>query len=168
MRKAILIGLALAIPTAAAPAYGQFAAEQQSSLEGLRGIYVGFADMTGELDAATQQRLYSRATLELRKAGLRMLEATWEGQELQAEVGEHALLNIGIAAAGGGLANDHLRIRMDVEQKVIVRRTGKELRLVTWFYEDDRRPMRWAEDVDTALLEGINMFLNDWLAANGR
>lgn len=151
-----------------APAQAQYAADQARSLTGLQRVYIGFSDLSGNLSPETRQRLYERATLELRKAGVRILEAPWEGQELQANVGNDGLLNIGIAASGGGFSSDHLQIRMDVEQVVRMKRTEQELRLVTWYYEDNRRPLSWSDDVDAALLNGINRFLNDWLSSNGR
>jgi hypothetical protein len=49
-----------------------------------------------------------------------------------------------------------------------LKRTGQPLWVVTWFYEDTRREVVGDSVAHAMIGNGLNRFLNRWLAMNGR
>jgi hypothetical protein len=135
-------------------AAAQYAMEQGRSLKDAQTVNVVLGP--GLVDDAD---LYQRVTLELRKVGIAI-----------AGEGYDVILNLSLEATPNTITQD-VRFRMDVEQQVVVARTGEELQLVTWYYEHQQRinNASWNREAFTAIVEaGVDRFLSDYLTANGR
>lgn len=160
--RAAPIGLLLLIAVAI-PHFGsaQYALSQGRTLQGLDRVYVSFADPNEEMNARDLEQLYTPATLELRKVGIRV---TRDPDEL--DMGSDGVLNISLLVYTG--FSDSVTLRIDVEQRATLLRTGETLQMVTWFYESTQTQPRWRDFARSQLMTGINSLLSDWLEANGR
>jgi hypothetical protein len=163
MKYIIPVALFLVYLTSHAPsAHAQYAVDQPQTLEGLERVLVVFADPANTIGPDRANEFYNLATLELRKAGLRIIQ---DPEEF--DVSRDGILNLAFVGSENTLTTD-LNFRMDVEQGVILQRTNKPYRLVTWYYEKEDRVSDYRAELQPMLVEGLNSFLNDWLSANGR
>ncbi len=160
MRAMLVAALSLVI---VAPAQAQYGPSQDSTLKGLQKVHVNFADATQQLRAGLAQQLYESATLELRKAGMRIAADSTEIAPTT-----DGILNITLFEQGGGFSNDVVTLRIDVEQLAQLSRTKQTMRMVTWFYEGQAGGADRNQLASGVLMKGVNAFLNKWLAANGR
>jgi hypothetical protein len=136
------------------PVLAQYAADQPKSLAGVESVFVVFGSgVSGNSD------LFNSVTLELRKTGLRIVSDSSD-----------VILNVSSTANANALSID-VRTRLDIEQVVLVPRTQERLQLVTWYYENEERisNVNWSQEaLKRKVMTGVNQFLNDFLAANGR
>ncbi len=156
-----LLPLVVAALTAS-PANSQYAATQDSTLRGLERVYVNFATSDKGLSASDLSWALEFVTLELRKAGLRLVR-----DQNELDPFKDAILNVSFIKVSRAMSTD-VTLRLDIEQRATLTRTGQSLRMMTWFYEDDRRNVDAAATVRPIFVQGVNRFLNSWLAANGR
>lgn len=146
----------------AAPVRAQFAATQDSTLRGLERVYINFQSGGGALTPAQLTQSTSFVSLELRKAGLRIVSNVSE-----LDLSKDGLLNIAFVKVERALSTD-LALSIDVEQHASLTRTGSVLQMVTWYYADDRRNVVVDQVLQPMLRQGLDKFLNAWLTANGR
>ena len=152
----LLVGAALVPGDASA----QFAADQPTSLKGVGTVFVNFVEPNQRMDAALRADMFDAAILELRKSGLRVVREPSDTQQAD------ALLNLSVRIITG--LTDFVEVRMDVEQKVSVVRTGDQLQLVTWYYEASSNESSWRSSAKPMALKATNKFISDWLDANNR
>lgn len=152
----------LALLISAGQVQAQYTSDQPRSLRGVRTVNVVFAEPTNKIESRIREQLFAQATLELRKAGLRVVGVSGGRAPISSDV----VLNIGYFVRTG-LA-DGVTLRMDVEQRVTMPRTQEALNMVTWFYEAEGSAPSWRSDVSPMLQTGVDKFLSDWLDANGR
>ena len=156
------VGLSVLFAIAAVgSADAQYAATQDSSLRGLQRVYVNFQN-AGAITAQQQAQAIEFVTLELRKAGVRIVPSAGE-----LDLSKDGLFDIGFIRVNRALSTD-LVLRIDIEQAATLSRTGASLQMVTWFYEDDRRNIQPDQVLQPMLRQAVDRFLNAWLSSNGR
>lgn len=157
----VRLGLVLALLSPATLS-AQYAAAQDSTLAGLQKVYIVFTDAGQGLGTAASEALKNSATLELRKAGIRVAR---EWSDLDAN---DAVLNISFITYQRTLVTD-LCLRIDLEQMAQLQRTKHTTRMVTWYYEkliQNSVPVKDA--APNMLTAGVNEFVSKWLDMNGR
>jgi hypothetical protein len=142
-------------------AEGQYGPAQDSTLRGLTRVHLAFVNRGAYTPAALAQAT-DFITLELRKSGLQIART-----QAELDVTKDAVLNVSMLKIARALSTD-LLLRIDVEQRATMVRTNQALPLVTWFYEDDKRAVTPDQTPQAMLKQGVDKFLNAWLAANGR
>lgn len=155
--SALAIGLLLIAVSGVA---GQYAADQAKSLEGIQVIVVNFAEPNQKMDPDLRQEMFDAVSLELRKTGIRIIRG-----DAPQETAD-ALLNLTVSIATG--LTDFVNVRMDIEQKATVVRTGETLQLVTWFYEESQNQGSWRSTAHPMAIKAANQLISDWLDANNR
>lgn len=158
LRLLSLIGLSLF----ASPAFAQTIVSQDSTLTGLKRVFVKFEVYEGSLDQRTASEMQDAITLELRKAGLRVAKAV---EEIDPD--QDGVIYVQFAKVSRSLSNDAI-FRLDVRQAARLERTKKPSFMVTWFYEDNGRNVIVPEFASAAAKKGVNQFLTAWLDVNGR
>jgi hypothetical protein len=158
--RAIVLAAGLTLLSAAS-AVGQFVATQDSSLRGLERTMVRFRLADGVLKPETKTQLNEYLTLELRKAGLRLVDPL---EELKDEDG---ILDLSLGKMDRGRTCD-LFLRVSLQQRAGLKRTGQSLWMTTWFHETGQNNVVADSVADDVLQDGVNRFLNRWLAMNGR
>jgi hypothetical protein len=135
---------------------------QDSTLAGLKRIYIKFDITPGSLDERSQTVLQDAFTLELRKIGIRVLKST---EELQTN--QDGIMLVQFAKISRSLVDDAI-LRIDVRQAVRLERSGRPSFMVTWFYEDNGRNVVVPAFAATAAKKGADDFISRWLDVNGR
>ncbi len=149
---------ALLLCVAWMPASAQFAAAQDSTLAGIHTVVLSFSTNEGAFPPDVAAEMERTVSLELRKSGVKVVT----GQGASAD----AVLNVGVLRDQRSLSSD-LWIRIDVEQRVQLARTGKSYQLVTWYYEAKKNAMV-STDPPKMLQAGLDTFLEKWMDMNGR
>lgn len=157
-RAACLAIAAFLVPAAA---HAQYAATQDSTLVGVKKVYVNFTDANGVLGQPNAEQLANGVALELRKSGLRVVHSV---KEL---TNDDAILNVSVLATPRARTSD-VSVRMDVEQVAQLQRTKQTLRMVTWYYEENASNAVVADAAPAMLGKGVNEFLAKWMDMNGR
>ncbi len=157
--RSLILSLALAAAVAT-PVRAQQITAQDSTLHAMRAVYVSIVNPDSGLGNAAQQ-VQSYVTLELRKAGLRVLQEQADD-----------------STAGAVLVSFHGRrntFSTDVEFEILVVqfarlvRTGERFPVTTWRYEAEQSGATSEAAVAMKLLTpGVDRFLSSWLSANGR
>lgn len=158
--RAIALSLSLFL-SSAIPAASQYVATQDSSLRGLTRTQVRFRLADDLIDGALKAQLAEYLDLELRKAGLKVID---DGEELDRKDG---VLDLSLGKMDRGRTCD-LYLRISLQQQADLRRTGQSLWMTTWFHEVGQPNVVADTAADDVVKEGINRFLNRWLAMNGR
>jgi hypothetical protein len=158
----LILPILIAIGAVLSPsvAHGQYAATQDSTLAGIKKVFVAFADVNQGLGANAAQ-LESSAILELRKAGIRVVRTL---EELE---NEDAILNISFITTQRVLSTD-LSLRMDLEQMAQLQRTKQTLKMVTWYHEQNALNTVTTEAAPKMLTKGVDDLISRWLDMNGR
>ena len=156
-----LLTAAVMTVTVTGLASAQYVASQDSSLRGLTRVMVRFRVADGTLNPVIKSRLAEYLTLELRKAGLRLTDGP---EELKDDDG---VLDVSLAKIDRDRTCD-LNLRLSLEQRSSLKRTGQSLWMATWYYETGRQNVLPDSAADGVLEDGVNRFLNRWLAMNGR
>jgi hypothetical protein len=162
MRRLVTIALfacaALIMP---AKGHAQYGVSQDSTLVGIKKVYLNFTDENGGLGVADAESLSGSVALELRKAGIRVAK---DRNELTAD---DAVLNVSVITVTRTLVTDIL-VRMDVEQLAQLARTKKSYPMVTWYYEQNKLNGIPKSDGPRLVKTGLDEFLSKWLDMNGR
>jgi hypothetical protein len=140
----------------------QYAATQDSTLKGIRRVYLNFSDVGGALGPELAAKIADDAILELRKTGIKVAKSPAE-----LDMTQDAVLNVSTIADRDAWRSD-LALRIDVEQRAQMARTQQTLQMVTWYYETVMKSTEPKKVASTVVSEGINKFLNKWLDQNGR
>ena len=157
--RCILFTLCLAaFSTTSAPA--QYVGTQDSSLRGLARLDVRFETPDGAVSPTLRSQLTDYLDLELRKAGLKLVVSDTALKESE------GLLEVRFARSQGPSSDASLRLSL--QQMATLKRTGQSLWMVSWFYEDSRRDVVPDSVAHAMIANGLNRFLNRWLAMNGR
>lgn len=160
-RLALQLLIACAVFVAPVTGHAQYAASQDSTLVGIKKVYLNFTDANGGLGEAAAEELSGSVALELRKAGIRVAK---DRSELSAD---DATLNVSVITVTRTLVTD-VHVRMDVEQLTQLVRTRKSYPMVTWFYEQDKLNGMPKSDGPRLVKAGLDDFLSKWLDMNGR
>jgi hypothetical protein len=162
MRRLIATMLfACAVIVVPATVHAQYAVSQDSTLAGIKKVYLNFTDGNGGLGVAEAEELTGQVALELRKAGIRVAK---ERSEL---TGDDAILNVSVVTVTRTLVTD-VQTRIDVEQMAQLARTKKSYAMVTWFYEQNKLNGIPKVDGPRLVKAGLDDFLSKWLDMNGR
>jgi len=147
---------------ASRPAAAQSIPGQDSTLVGLKRVYVKFDIAPGSLDDRTLTAMQDAYTLELRKAGIRVLKSI---EEVTAS--QDGVMLVQFAKIPRSLSTDAI-FRIDVRQSARLERSGRTSFMVTWFYEDNGRNVVVPTFAAEASKKGVDDFISRWLDANGR
>ena len=146
----------------ASPALAQTIVNQDSTLVGLKRVFVQFEIHEGSLDQRAASEMQEAITLELRKAGLRVAKTL---EEL--DLNQDGVILVQFAKVSRSLSNDAV-FRLDVRQVARLERTRRPSFMVTWFHEDNGRNVLVPDFATAAAKKGVNQFLTAWLDVNGR
>jgi hypothetical protein len=139
---------------ASVPLRAQYGPVQDSTLIGLRRVALNVT--TDVKDANTFRE---DIALELRKAGIRVAPDSTRPDSVD------GVLNVLVRSRG----SCQKLIRIDVEQRARLVRTGNTHRMVTWFYEDDANGTACRDSwYPSAIKRAVDAFLTKWLDVNGR
>ena len=155
----IASSLSLGLPNRAA---AQYAATQDSTLRGIRRVYLNFSDVGGALGPELAAKIEEDAALELRKTGIKVAKSP---EEL--DMTQDAVLNVSTISDRDTWRSD-IALRIDIEQRAQVSRTQQTLQMVTWYYETVVKSVEPRKVAGPLVSEGINKFLGKWLDQNGR
>lgn len=144
------------------PLQAQAIPGQDSTLVGLKRVFVKFDVSDGTLTTAQLQALQDLVTLEMRKSGIRVLKTLDEVDPAQ-----DGVLLVSLTKIPRSLSTDAV-FRMDLRQATRLARTGRSAFSVTWFYEDNGRNVVMEQFAAAAPKRGVNEFLTQWLDVNGR
>jgi hypothetical protein len=158
--RAIVLAAALSF-LSAAPMMGQYVATQDSSLRGLTKAQVRFRLADDVLNPVVKTQLSEYLNLELRKAGLKIVD---DSEELDDKDG---VLDLSLGKMDRGRTRD-LYLRVSLQQRADLKRTGQSLWMTTWFHETGQHNVVADSVADDVVKDGVNRFLNRWLAMNGR
>ncbi|MGH9204697.1 MAG: hypothetical protein ACRD2A_26010, partial [Vicinamibacterales bacterium] len=131
----------------------QFLMTQDSTLRGVRRVYLNFSDVGGALGPELAAKIAEDAALELRKTGIKVAKAR---EEL--DMSQDAVLNVSTIADRDTWRSD-LGLRIDVEQRAQVTRTQQTLQMVTWYYETVLKSAEPKKVAGPLVAEGINKWL---------
>jgi hypothetical protein len=155
-------GLLLVASAVARPVAAQSITGQDSTLVGLKRLYVKFDVAEGSLSAAAQQEMQDNVLLELRKSGIRIARTPEEIDPAQ-----DGIMLVQFAKVARSLSDDAV-MRIDIRQAARLARTGRNAFMVTWFHEDNGRNVLVKDFAAAATKRGVNEFLTHWLDMNGR
>jgi len=133
---------------------------QDASLRGLQKVHVLME--RGPLSAEHFESYKSIVSLELRKAGLRIVEDRKDFEDAK-----DGVVAVAFHQLDRAMSQD-LSLELVVFQQVRSVRTGEALVLPTWRLVDDRRAVVPPNVSEQMLRGGIDKFLNAWLSVNGR
>lgn len=157
--RSLILSLVLAA-VLAAPARGQQMTAQDSTLHALRGVVVVLVNPDSGLSNMAQQ-VESYVSLELRKAGLRVLAKDTDDSTA-------AALVISFQRRKNIVSID-VEMEITVAQFARLVRTGERFPVTTWRYKAEASQASSESAVAMQLLRpGVDQFLNGWLSANGR
>jgi hypothetical protein len=160
-----LLALLLLLLTARAGA-AQFTPTQDLSLKGLTEVDLLVTVGVDALAPDSVQPLKELVSIQLRKAGIRLLS-----ESADRRLKPMGRIRFALASATHGRWTDDLTVRIWVEQTSILARTREAMLMVTWYAEESELNVPTL-DVGTStralLNRGIDRFLSAWLAANGR
>lgn len=140
----------------------QYAATQDSTLKGVKRVYLNFADVNGALGAELATKIAEDAALELRKTGIRVVK-----NPAELDMREDAVLNVSAITDKDAWRSD-LVLRIDLEQRAQLVRTQQTFQMVTWYYEKMLKTADLKVAARPMVAEGINKFITNWLDQNGR
>lgn len=158
--RAIVLASAIAL-LSAAPLTGQYVATQDSSLRGLARTVVRFRLADDVINPTLKVQLAEYLTLELRKAGLKLVDDSEEIDE------KDGILDLQLGKMDRGRTCDRY-LRVSLQQLADLKRTGQKLWMTTWYHETGQHNVVADSVADDVLKDGVNRFLNRWLAMNGR
>jgi len=158
--RAIVLAAGLSV-LSAVPMAGQYVATQDSSLRGLSRTVVRFRLADDVINPAIKLQLAEYLTLELRKAGLKLVD---DAEEIDDKDG---ILDLQLGKMDRGRTCD-LYLRVSLQQQADLKRTGQKLWMTTWYHETGQHNVVADSVADDVLKDGVNRFLNRWLAMNGR
>lgn len=160
IRLAVLPALGLALLGQGMAA--QVSPVQDSTLRGLGRVHVTFLNSNQALAPAVYASSVEFVDLELRKAGLRLVQDVSE-----LDMTRDADITVQVNKISRALSTD-VAIWVSVNEQVTIVRTGQTLPVVTWLYQDDRRNVVPDQVMQPMLRQAVDTFLNAWLTANGR
>lgn len=146
----------------ARPIAAQTIPGQDSTLVGLKRVFVKFDISEGALAPQTLQAIQDNVVLELRKSGIRVAKSLEE-----IDLAQDGVMLVSVAKIGRSLTTDAV-FRIDLRQAARLARTGRNAYMVTWFYEDNGRNVVVDQFAAAATRRGVNEFLTQWLDVNGR
>lgn len=139
----------------------QYVSAQDSSLVGLKKVFVIFSDSGDAVTQAQAEELMGDIVLNLRKTGIRMAHDSSDVSK------DDGVLHFTLMKRQYALTND-LSLRLDVEQQATLARTGESSRVGTWYYEDDRHNVDPQQVLKPMVRKAVDAFLLKWLDMNGR
>lgn len=158
--RTLLVALGL-VTLVAAHLQAQAVSTQDSSLRRLQRTYVRFEANSEALTPRVRDQLGEYLTLELRKAGFTIAEHPEDLKE------DEGLLEVSLAGEGDPRRAE-FSLRIALQQRASLKRTGQALWMVTWYDESHQLPAPPDSAARALLASGLNRFLNRWLTANGR
>jgi len=154
--------LVAALLAFARPAAAQSIVGQDSTLAGLKRVYVKFDIPDGSLDARASAAMQDALVLELRKVGIKVAKTAEELDPAQ-----DGVMLVQFSRIARAMSNDAV-FRLDVRQSARLTRTGRPSFMVTWFHEANGRNVDVTAFASTAAKQGTDEFISKWLDVNGR
>jgi hypothetical protein len=161
MRFLKFLVLVIALVASARPADAQLS--QDSTLKGLRQVYLDVVTNEGALDEAIVASMESSIALELRKAGIRVAPRLED-----IDAAKDGVMIVHFYRIPRSLSNDAI-FRIDLRQAVrLDRNPTQPVFVTTWFHEDNGRNVVPNDFSTAASRKGVDAFLTKWLDMNGR